>query len=117
MAYDLPFLDHSTQRRINRQVSSLSRDAGHITDLLSRFTANARRDAGHYANDANHYAQDFADEAWHQGTAAAKVIGKQAVRAGKAVGKDPVPAVIAIAGLACLLALATSSGRASNRRR
>lgn len=117
MAYDLPFIDHSTQRRISRQVSSLSRDASHITDLLSRFTANARREAGHYANDVNHHAHDLADEAWHQGTAAAKVIGKQALRAGRAVGKDPIPAVVAIAGLACLLALATSSGRSSNRRR
>ena len=109
MAYDLPFLDNSTQRRLNRQVSSLARDAGHITDLLSRFTANAQREADHYAH-------DFADEAWHQGAAAAKVIGKQALRAGKAVRKDPVPAVMAIAGLACLMSLATASGRSSRRR-
>jgi hypothetical protein len=116
MAYDLPFLDHHAQRRLNRQVSSLARDAGHITDLLSRFTANMRRDADHYAHDAGHYAQDFADEAWHQGAAAAKVLGKQALRAGKAVSKDPVPAVIAVAGLACLLSLVMSSGRAARRR-
>ena len=110
MAYDLPFLDHSTQRRLNRQVSGLARDAGHITDLLARFTATARRDADLYAH-------DFADEAWHQGSVAAKVIGKQALRAGKAVGKDPVPAVIAVAGLACLMALVTAAGRSSQRRR
>lgn len=117
MAYDLPFLDHSTQRRINRQVSSLSRDASHITDLLARFTANARREGSHYAHDAGNYAHDFADEAWHQGAVAAKVLGKQALRAGKAVGKDPVPAVIAIAGLACLMVLVTSAGNSSRRRR
>jgi hypothetical protein len=110
MAYDLPFLDNSTQRRLNRQVSSLARDAGHITDLLARFTANASRDASHYGH-------DLADEAWHQGAVAAKVIGKQAMRAGKAVGKDPVPAVIAVAGLACLLSLATSGGRSGRRGR
>lgn len=110
MAYDLPFLDNSIQRRLNRQVSSLARDAGHITDLLGRFTANASREAQHYGH-------DFADEAWHQGAAAAKVIGKQAVRAGRAVGRDPVPAVIAIAGLACLLTLITSSGHSSRRGR
>lgn len=110
MAYDLPFLDHSTQRRIGRQVSSLSRDASHITDLLSRFTANARREAGQYGH-------DFADEAWHQGAVAAKVIGKQALRAGRAVGKDPMPAVVAVAGLACLMALVTSAGSSSRRRR
>ena len=110
MAYDLPFLDHSTQRRITRQVSSLSRDAGHITDLLSRFTANARREAGHYGH-------DLADEAWHQGAVAAKVIGKQALRAGRAVGKDPMPAVVAVAGLACLFALVASAGNSGRRRR
>jgi len=109
MAYDLPFIDHSTQRRLNRQVSSLARDAGHITDLLSRFTAKAQREAQHYGH-------DLADEAWHQGAAAAKVIGKQALRAGRAVGKDPVPAVIAVAGLACLMALVSSAGRSSRRR-
>lgn len=109
MAYDLPFLDHHSQRRLNRQVSSLARDAGHITDLLGRFTDNARREAGHYTH-------DLADEAWQHGAAAAKVIGRQAWRAGKAVGKDPVPAVIAVAGLACLLSLVASSGRASRRR-
>lgn len=110
MAYDLPFLDNSTQRQISRQVSSLARDAGHITELLSRFTANARREAGHYGH-------DLADEAWHQGAVAAKVIGKQALRAGRAVRKDPVPAVVAVAGLACLMALLTSAGRSSRRHR
>jgi hypothetical protein len=110
MAYDLPFLDHSTQRRLSRQVSGLARDAGHITDLLARFTANARREAQHYGH-------DFADEAWHQGAVAAKAIGKQAVRAGRAVGRDPVPAVVAVAGLACLLTLVMASGRSPRRRR
>jgi hypothetical protein len=116
MAYDLPFLDHHTQRNLNRQLSGLSREASQIVDLLNQFSRGARRDAGHFANDAGHYAHDLADEAWHQGAVAAKVIGKQALRAGKAVGKDPVPAVIAVAGLACLLTLAMSSGK-SNRRR
>ncbi len=110
MAYDLPFLDHSTQRRLSRQVSSLARDAGHITDLLARFTANAQREARHYGH-------DLADEAWHQGAVAAKAIGKQAVRASRAVGRDPVPAVVAVAGLACLLTLVTASGRSTRRRR
>ena len=109
MAYDLPFLDNSTQRRLNRQVSGLARDAGHITELLGRFTANARREAGHYGH-------DLADEAWHQGAVAAKVIGKQALRAGRAVSKDPMPAVVAVAGLACLMALLSSAGRSARRR-
>ncbi len=109
MAYDLPFLDNSTQRRLNRQASGLAREAGHITELLSRFIANARREAGHYGH-------DLADEAWHHGAAAAKVIGKQALRAGRAVGKDPMPAVVAVAGLACLMVLVSSAGRSSRRR-
>lgn len=117
MAYDLPFLDHSTQRRVNRQVSHLARDASHITELLARFAADARREGSTLARDANGYAHDFADEAWHQGAAAAKVLGKQALRAGRAVGKDPVPAVVAVAGLACLMALVTSGGSSSRRRR
>lgn len=110
MAYDLPFLDNSTRRRINRQVSSLARDAGHITELLSRFTANAGREASHYGH-------DLADEAWHQGAIAAKVVGKQALRAGRAVGKDPMPAVVAVAGLACLIALVSAAGGSQRRRR
>lgn len=109
MAYDLPFLDHSTQRRVDRQISSLARDAGHITELLGRFTANARREASHYGH-------DLADEALHHGAVAAKVIGKQALRAGRAVGKDPMPAVVAVAGLACLMALVASSGTSRKRR-
>ena len=109
MAYDLPFLDNSTQRRLSRQVSSLARDAGHITDLLGRFTANARREAQHYGH-------ELADDAWHTGAVAAKAISKQAVKAGRAVGRDPIPAVVAVAGLACLIALVTSSGRSSRRR-
>lgn len=110
MAYDLPFLDNSTQRRLGRQVSSLASDAGHITDLLGRFTANARREAQHYGH-------DLADGALHQGAVAARVLGKQAMRAGRAVGRDPVPAIVAVAGLACLLTLVTSSGKSRSRRR
>lgn len=110
MAYDLPFLDHSTQRRVDRQIAGLARDAGHITELLGRFTANARRGAGHYGH-------EIADEALHQGALAAKAIGKRALRAGRAVGKDPMPAVIAIAGLACLVSLAASSRRGARRSR
>jgi len=117
MAYDLPFLDHHAQHRLNRQIGSLAREAGQISELLNRFSSRAQHDAGHYAHDAGRYAHDLADEAWQQGAVAARVLGKQALRAGKAVGKDPIPAVIAVAGLACLLSLVTSSGRAAARRR
>lgn len=109
MALDLPFLSDHSQRQLSRQVSSLARDAGHISDLLARFSADARRDAGHLAH-------DLADEAWQQGAVAAKALGQQALRVGKAVRRDPVPAVVAVAGLACLLSLILASGRAGRRR-
>ena len=109
MAYDLPFLNDHAQHRLNRQLSSLSRDAGHVTDLLSHLTSNARRDAGHYAH-------DFVDDAWRQGSAVAREVGKQAAKAGRAVQKDPVPAVVAVAGFACLLSLIFASGRTRQRR-
>jgi hypothetical protein len=117
MAYDLPFLDHHAQHRLNRQIGSLAREAGQISELLSRFSSRAQRDAGHYAHDVGRAAHELADEAWQQGAVAARVLGKQALRAGKAVRNDPIPAVVAVAGLACLLSLALASGRASTRRR
>jgi hypothetical protein len=117
MAYDLPFLDHHAQHRLNRQIASLAREANQISDVLGQFTRGARRDAAHYAHDAGHYAHDLTDEAWRQGAVAAKVLGKQALRAGKAVGRDPMPAVVAVAGLACVLSLVLASGRRANRRR
>ena len=116
MAYDLPFLDHRAQHRLDRQLGGLAREAGRISELLSRYSSRAQRDAGHYAHDAGRFAHDLADEAWKQGSVAAKVLGKQALRAGKAVRKDPMPAVVAVAGFACLLSLVLASGRASRRR-
>lgn len=109
MAYDLPFLDNHTQHKLNRQIASLARDAGHISDALGRFAAQAQRDAGRHAH-------DLIDETWEHGTAAARVVGEQAMRAGKAVSKDPVPAVVAVAGLACLVSLVLASSRVASRR-
>jgi len=120
MSYDLPFLDRHAQRRLDRQIAGLAREAGQISEALSRFSAQAQRDAGHYAHDAGRYAReaahDIADEAFQQGAIAARLVGKQAVRAGKAIGKDPVPAMVAVAGLACLLSLVLVSGRKARRR-
>jgi hypothetical protein len=116
MAYDLPFLDSHAQHRLNRQIGSLAREAGQISELLSRFSSRAQHDAGHYAHDVGRAAHELADEAWQQGTVAARVLGKQALRAGKAVSKDPIPAVVAVAGFVCLLNLVLASGRASRRR-
>ena len=101
------FADDATQR-IGRQLASLSREASHVTESLRRLTANTGRDAGHYAH-------DLADQALHQGTAVARVVGKQAWRAGRAVSRDPAPAIAAVVGVACLLTLVLGSGKRSRR--
>lgn len=101
--FDLSHFADDTQDRFGRQFAGLSRDARHLSDALSRYTDSTRHDLGHVAH-------DLADEAWHQGRIAARVLGKQAWKAGKAVRKDPVPAAVAVVGLACLLSLVTSSG-------
>lgn len=74
---------------------------------LSHFTDNAQH---RFGNQFSSLAHDLADGAMHQGAVAARVLGKQAWKAGKAVGRDPVPAIVAVAGLACLLSLVLSSG-------
>lgn len=98
-----------SQDQLGRQIASLSRDAAHISDALRRFGSGAGRDASHFAH-------HLADGALHQGAYAAKLLGRQARKAGRAVGKDPVPAMVAVAGLACLLTLAMSGGGKSRRR-
>jgi hypothetical protein len=96
-----------TQSSLSRRLGALAREASGISRSLERFGDGARHDVSHFAHDA-------ADLALHQGSAAARALGKQAWRAGKAVRKDPVPTVVAVAGLACLLSLVMSSG--SSRR-
>lgn len=99
-----------SQSSLQRRLSSLARDAGGISRSLERFSDGARHDVSHFAHDA-------ADVAWKQGSRAARAVGKQAWRAGRQVGKDPVPVAVAVAGLACLITLVMSSGKASARRR
>ncbi|MDB5541929.1 MAG: hypothetical protein JWQ89_3656 [Devosia sp.] len=101
--FELTHFTDDAQDRFGRQFATLARDASHLSDALSRYTRDARHDVGHLAH-------DFADEALHQGAIAARMLGKQAWRAGNAVRKDPVPAVVALAGLACLISLVMSSG-------
>ena len=104
--FDLSQFTDDAQDRFGRQFSSLARDASHLSDALSRYTAGARHDVGHLAH-------DFADGAMHQGAIAARVLGKQAWKAGKAVRRDPAPTMAALVGLACLVSLVMASG---NRR-
>jgi uncharacterized protein YukE len=100
--FDLSHFADDSQDRFGRQFAGLSRDAQRLSDALSRYTDSTRHDLGHVAH-------DFADEAWRQGRVAARVFGRQAWKAGKAVRRDPVPATVAVIGLACLLSLVTSS--------
>ena len=103
---DLSHFTDVAQDRFGKQFSSLARDVRHLSDALARYTDHTRQDIGNIAH-------DFADGALQQGAVAARVLGEQAWKAGKAVRKDPVPAVVAIAGLACLLSLVMT---ASTRR-
>lgn len=96
------------QDNLGRQVAGLSREMSHISSAL-------RRAGVHTGHDAVSLAGNFADSALHQGARAARLMGRQARKAGKAVGRDPAPAIVAVAGLACLLSLVMSSG--SPRRR
>ena len=99
-----------SQSSLSRRLGSLAREASGISRSLEQFGHGTGRDISHFAHDA-------ADVALHQGSRAARAVGKQAWRAGRAVGKDPVPAVVAVAGLACLVSLVMSSGNSRKRRR
>lgn len=101
-----------TQSSLSRRLGALAREASGISRSLEHIGSGARHDISHFAHDA-------ADVALQQGAVAARALGKQAWRAGKAVRKDPVPTVVALAGLACLVSLVMSSGsgKYSSRRR
>lgn len=113
--FELPHFTERNQDRLGRQIASLSRDAAHLSDALARYTTSTGHDLGRMAH-------DFADEALHQGAAAAQLIGKEARKVGRAVRKDPLPAVMAVTAIACVLSLVLSApsqrrGRGSQTRR
>lgn len=101
--FDLSRFTDDAQDNFGRQFSSLARDASQLSKALNRYSAGARHDVSHLAH-------DLADGALHQGAVAARVLGRQARNAGRAVRNDPVPAVVAVAGLACLVSLVLASG-------
>ena len=103
-----PFDISSYQHQLNGQLASLSREVAHMSNNMRHLGSGAGRDV-------NHFAHGLADTAWHQGAVAARVLGRQASKAGRAVGKDPFPAVVAVAGLACLATLIMSSGKSRRR--
>jgi hypothetical protein len=96
------------QHQLNGQLASLSREVAHISQNMRHLGSGAGREV-------NHFAHGLADTAWHQGAVAARVLGRQATKAGRAVGKDPLPAIVAVAGLACLATVIMSSGKSRRR--
>jgi ElaB/YqjD/DUF883 family membrane-anchored ribosome-binding protein len=86
------------EEKIARQLSHLREEVDALTHSLQRMSRHVGKDAGHAAN-------DLLDQAWHQGEVVAQQLGKQAVRTGRAVRKDPVPIIVAVAGLALLASL------------
>lgn len=99
---DIAAWTHHAEDRLSRQIASLGKEASSIAETLSRYGARAGNKAGHFIH-------DVADEAAHGTAVVAHRAGRQAVRAGRAVSKDPLPAVVAVAGLACLLSLLLGS--------
>lgn len=86
------------QDHLAHQLSGLSREVATIARAVQRFSAEAGHDAGHVAG-------NLVDEAWHQGERLAHGVRRQARHAGKAVREDPVPAIVAVAGLLLVLSL------------
>lgn len=103
-SYDLQGLSDHAQRRLGRQLETLTKDMGHITGSLKRFGVEAGTDFGQIAH-------DVAGEAMHQGGEVAKLVGQQALEAGKAIRRDPMPTIMAVTAMACLLRLVISSNR------
>lgn len=103
-SYDLQGLSEHAQHRLGRQLESLTKDVGHITESLRRVGLDSR-------SDFRHMAHDVADEAMHQGAEVARLVGQQAMHAGKAIRRDPMPTIMAVGALACLLSLMMSGSK------
>lgn len=86
------------QEQLAQQVSRLARDVSAMSRSVQRMGAEAGAEAG---DTASH----LFGEALHQGEVLARDISKQARHVTRAVRKDPVPTIIAVAGLALLLSL------------
>ena len=86
------------QEQLAQQVSRLAREVGAMSRTIQRMGAETGRDAGETA-------ADLVGEALHQGEMLAREFGKQARHVGTAVRRDPVPVIVAVAGLVLLLNL------------
>lgn len=103
---DLKHLAGDVEHRLGRQLASLGNEASDIIEQLGKISTRTSRSLGHVAHNA-------ADDFVHTGSRFARSASKQALGAGRAVGRDPVPAVIAVFGIACLLRLLL--GRSAHR--
>lgn len=93
-----------TQEQLTHQLSRLAREAEAMSRTVQRMSAETGRQAGNTA-------AEVVGEALHQGEMLARGAGKQARQVGMAIRKDPLPAVVAVAGLLLLLNLALGRKR------
>lgn len=88
-----------TQHDISRRIAALGRE-------LSRLAGQASYSAGH---EVEHATNSLAALARRQAPRLARMARRQARLAGATVARDPLPAVMALAGLACLASLVLAS--------
>jgi ElaB/YqjD/DUF883 family membrane-anchored ribosome-binding protein len=87
-----------TQEQLAQQVSRLAREVNAMSRTVQRMGAEIGAEAGGTAS-------DLIGEALHHGEVLARDFRKQARHVSKAVRKDPLPAIVAVAGLALVLSL------------
>lgn len=86
------------QEQLAHQVSRLAREVGAMSRTVQKLSAETGREAGETA-------ADLFGDALQQGEVLARKFRRQARHVGTAVRKDPVPTIVAVAGLALLLSL------------
>ena len=87
----------------------IERQLGHLRREIASVSGAVRHLGSAAGASLSHGATEFGDQVMHQGAIVARRVGKQALRAGNAVRNDPVPTLVAIASLALLIRLFSSS--------
>ncbi|MEO6394663.1 MAG: hypothetical protein ABIO40_01975 [Devosia sp.] len=84
------------------QISDIARHLRASRHDLQSSGSEFAHAAGRFAGEA---AQQFAGLARHEGSVAARIAAKQAVKAGRAIKADPMPAIVGLVGVALLVRL------------
>ncbi|HQZ11820.1 MAG TPA: hypothetical protein PK286_02950 [Devosia sp.] len=91
---------------LRHEVANLSGEAGKRGQKLAERYGNQ---LGHQLHDTagqlQHAAGEIGGALVHQGTVAAREVGRQAQRATRAVQRDPLPTVAVVVALACVASL------------